>query len=173
MKFVMAAAAAALMLSACSGENAAAPTDGATPAAGTPAAAPAAAGNPMNGPIAGEWEATITAGGMTVPAAKICYDRRITMEEAQKMQQGAGVTCTEETNAPDGKSGHSVCTMQGMKITSDYKVTGDFNTAYTMDVTASIDPAPPGMPNPSTTSIKMTYVGPQCAPETPKATPAQ
>ncbi|RYG29105.1 MAG: hypothetical protein EON93_17325 [Burkholderiales bacterium] len=166
MKFAMAAAAAALMLAACGGENAAAPTDGAAPAAGTPAAP--AANNAIQGPIAGEWEVTVTAAGMALPAQKICYEKQMTMEEAQKMQQDAGMTCSEQTYAPDGKSGHSVCTMQGMTITSDYTVTGDFNSSYTMEMKTSMDPAPPGMPNPSTTAIKMDRLG-DCSADTPRA----
>lgn len=167
MKFAMAAAAAALMLAACGGENAAAPADGAAPAAGTPAA-PAAANNAIQGPIAGEWQVTITAAGMALPPQKICYEKQMTMEEAQKMQQDAGMTCSEQTYAPDGKSGHSVCTMQGMTVTSDYTVTGDFNSSYTMEMTTSMDPAPPGMPNPSTTAIKMDRLG-DCTADTPRA----
>ena len=56
--------------------------------------------------------------------------------------------------------------MDGTTITTDSKIMGDFNTAYTMDMTSSIDPAPPGMPNPSTTTIKMVRLG-DCPPETP------
>lgn len=167
MKFAMAAAAAALMLAACGGENAAAPMDGATPAAATPAA-PAAANNAIQGPIAGEWQVTVTAAGMALPPQKICYEKQVTMEEAQKMQQDAGMTCSEQTYAPDGKSGHSVCTMQGMTITSDFTVAGDFNSSYTMEMKTSMDPAPPGMPNPSTTAIKMDRLG-DCTADTPRA----
>lgn len=166
MKFAMAAATAALMLAACGGENAAAPTEGAAPAAGT-AGAPAAS-NAIQGPIAGEWEVTVTAAGMALPPQKICYEKQMTMEEAQKMQQDAGMTCSEQTYAPDGKSGHSVCTMQGMTITSDYTVVGDFNSSYTMEMKTSMDPAPPGMPNPSTTAIKMNRIG-DCTADTPRA----
>lgn len=168
MKFVMAAAAAALMLAACGGENAAAPTDGATPAASTPAAAAPSGGNPIAGPIAGEWQVTVNAAGMALPPQKICYEKQMTMEEAQKMQQDAGMTCSEQTYAPDGKSGHSVCTMQGMTITSDYTVAGDFNSSYTMEMKTSMDPAPPGVSNPSTTSIKMDRLG-DCSADTMKA----
>jgi hypothetical protein len=166
MKFAMAAAAAALMLAACGGENAAAPTNSATPAAGTPAAP--AANNAIQGPIAGEWQVTVTAAGMALPPQKICYEKQVTMEEAQKMQQDAGMTCSEQTYAPDGKSGHSVCTMQGMTITSDFTVAGDFNSSYTMEMKTSMDPAPPGMPNPSTTAIKMDRLG-DCTADTPRA----
>jgi hypothetical protein len=50
--------------------------------------------------------------------------------------------------------------MKETTITTDIKVVGDFNTAYTMDSTSTMDPAPPGMPpGPSQTSIKMERLG--------------
>jgi hypothetical protein len=164
MRLLMTAAAAALMLAACGGPTTPA-TDAATPeaAAAAPAAAPAAGG--LNGPIAGNWKVTITSAGMTLPPQDVCYTKQMTMEEAQKMQQDAGMTCSEQTYAPDGKSGHSVCTMQGMTVTSDFTVTGDFNTSYTMEMKTTMDPAPAGMAGPSVTSVKMDRVG-DCAADT-------
>ncbi len=167
MKSMLMAAVAALTLAACGGSETSAPTaTGETPVAAT--AAPAAAPAGPSGPIAGRWEVSVSAAGMTVAPTEICYERQITMEEAQKMQQQAGITCSEETYAADGKSGHSVCTMSDMKITSDYNVTGDFSSAYTMEMTSSIDPAMPGMPNPSTTTIAMKRLG-DCTADTPRA----
>lgn len=173
MKFTLLAAAAALTLAACGGESgtptpaageSAAPAETATPAPAVTTAAP--------GPTAGEWEVTVTAMGMSVPPTKVCYTRAMTMQEAQEMQQDAGITCTEQTYAPDGKSSHSVCSMQGMTITTDMKVTGDFASAYTMEMTSTMDPAPPGMPaGPSTTTIAMKRLGDTCAPETIKMPP--
>jgi hypothetical protein len=49
------------------------------------------------------------------------------------------------------------------------KVTGDFNTAYTMEMTSSMDPAPPGMPMPSTSTIQMERLGDCTAGEAPVA----
>jgi len=89
----------------------------------------------------------------------------MTMEEAQQMQQQSGLTCTEQTFSTDGKSGHSVCALQGMTVTTDYAVTGDFNTAYTMQMTSTMDPSPPGMTAPSVTTVKMERLG-DCDPGT-------
>ncbi len=173
MKSTLLAAAAALTLAACGGESgtpapaagdAAAPSEIATPAPAPTGMAP--------GPTAGEWEVTVTAMGMSVPPTKICYTRAMTMQEAQEMQQGAGITCSEQTMAADGKSSHSVCTMQGMTVTTDMKVTGDFSSAYTMEMTSTMDPTPPGMPaGPSTTSVAMKRLGDTCAPDTMKMPP--
>lgn len=164
MKFALAAASAALMLAACGGPTTPAPA-GETPAAATPAAPAAAIPASMTGPAAGKWKVSVSAGGMDIPPNETCYAKQMTMEEAQQMQQQSGMTCTDQTYATDGKTGHSVCTLQGMTITTDFAVTGDFNTAYTMQMSSSMDPAPPGMPQPSTTTIKMERLG-DCDPGT-------
>lgn len=167
MKFVLATAAAALMLAAC-GDKTEPTLDGApaAPAAAAETATPAAAPTGLAaGPAAGKWKVSVSAGGMDIPPSEICYAKQVSMEDAQKMQQEAGMTCTEQTFAADGKSGHSVCAMQGMTITTDFAVTGDFNTAYTMQMTSSMDPAPPGMPQPSVSSVKMERLG-DCDPGT-------
>ncbi len=167
MKFVLAAATAALMLAAC-GDKTEPTLDGApaAPAATSETAAPAAAPAGLAaGPAAGKWKVTVSTGGMDIPPNEMCYAKQVSMEEAQAMQQQAGMTCTEQTYAADGKSGHSVCAMQGMTITTDFTVTGDFSTAYTMQMTSSMDPAPPGMPQPSTSTIKMERLG-DCDPGT-------
>jgi hypothetical protein len=127
------------------------PAETAAPAAAMPAN--------MTGPAAGKWKVAVSAGGMDMPATEVCYATQMTMEEAQKMQQQSGLTCSEQTFAPDGKSGHSVCTMQGMTVTTDYAVSGDFNTAYTMQMTSTMDPSPPGMPSPSVTTMTMERLG--------------
>ena len=161
--------AAALALAACGGP--AAPPAGdaaAAPEAAAPAAAPAPAAAAPAGPATGQWEMTLTASGMSLPKQKICYKEQISFADAQEMQKQAGMTCSENAYTPSGNglTGRSVCTMDGTTITTDSKITGDFNTAYTMEMTSSIDPAPPGMPNPSTTTINMVRLG-DCPPETP------
>ena len=168
MKIYLLAAVAALALTACGGPTAPSDTAAATPetpVAETPAA-PAAV--EINGPAAGQSEMTVTAAGMAMPAQKICYKKQVSFAEAQEMQKQAGVICTENTFTPvaGGIDGHSVCTMDAMKITTDSKILGDFNTAYTMEMTSTMDPAPGGMPQPSTTTIKMTRLG-DCPLDTP------
>ena len=167
MRFVLVAATAALLLAAC-GEKKEPTLDGA-PSAMAPAAstAPTPAAPSMTGPAAGKWKVTVSSGGMALPPSEVCYAKQMTMEEAQKMQQQSGLTCTEQTYATDGTSGHSVCAMQGMTVTTDYAVTGDFKTAYTMQMTSTMDPSPPGMPSPSVTTIKMERVGDCDATTTP------
>ena len=163
MKFALAAATAALLLAAC-GEKTEPTLDGA-PKAAAPMETAAAAPSMPSGPAAGKWRVSVSSGGMEIPPNEVCYAKQMSMEEAQKMQQQSGLSCTEQTFSADGKSGHSVCAMQGMTVTTDYAVTGDFATAYAMQMSSTMDPSPPGMPSPSVTTIKMERLG-DCDPVT-------
>jgi hypothetical protein len=152
--FLTAAAIAALGLAGCNKTEPAA-TDGAssTPAPAAETAAPAAAAAPaVEGPAAGKWKITMTTMGQTMPATETCYATQTSFADAQKMQQQAGVTCTEQSYNREGDAvvGHSVCTSdiagKTTKITTDTHITGDLKTKYTMDMTSVMDPAPaPGM----------------------------
>lgn len=163
MKLALSAAVAALLLAACGGAETPAPA-AETPIVETPAveAAPAAAPAALDGPVAGLWKITVTTSGMTLPAQERCYPKQVSLAEAEAIQAEAGLTCSENTYAPaagGGYTGRSVCTANGMTITSDMTVQGDFNTAYTMDITAKMSPVPPGAPETITTSTRMERVG--------------
>jgi hypothetical protein len=165
MKFAFAAATAALLLAACGGSEAPAtdtPAMGETAAPATPAASMSAMG-----PAPGRWQNTVTSGGQTAPPSEWCYEQPMSLENIIKLQQQVGIVCSEQTFSPDGKSGHSVCMMDTMKVTSDIKVTGDYATAYTMEVSSSFDPALPGLPNPSVTTITAQRMG-DCTADTPR-----
>lgn len=99
---------------------------------------------------------------MTLPPQERCYLKQVSLAEAEAMQQQAGITCFENTFSPNpggGYSGHSVCESNGMTITSDMTVQGDFASAYTMDITGTMSPVPPGAPATVTTSVKMERLG--------------
>jgi hypothetical protein len=153
MRLAMTAAAiAALGLAAC-GEKPAT-TDGATPAADATAPAPAeaAAAPAIEGPAAGKWSVSLTSMGQTLPPSEVCYDKQVSIAEAEKMQQQTGVGCTEQSYKREGAVlvGHSVCSVDAagkkMTVTTDTRVTGDFSSKYTMDIISKMDPPPmPGM----------------------------
>jgi hypothetical protein len=116
----------------------------------------------IDGPAPGQWKMTMAMdNGMTLPEQEICYKERISFEDAQKMQAEAGMECSEQSFKRDGAAvvGHAVCTMNGMKIVTDTRVTGDFDTAYEMEITSTMDPAP--MPDMAKTTMKasMTRIG--------------
>lgn len=169
MKSLYLAAAAALMLAACSGETkapavdpAASPETAAAPAAPEAPAAPAMSADAltpdaMAGPIAGKWRTTIIAAGISLPPQEKCFDHQISFAEAQGEQQAAGMTCSEHTVTPtsDGLMDHSICTKDGLTYTTDTKMTGDFNSAYTLESSVTIA----GSPAPAVTTIKMERLG--------------
>lgn len=162
------AALAALGLAACDSKPAAdstAPTGDSTaataaaPAAPEPAASAALAAE-MEGPAAGKWRMTVSMMGASPPPNEVCYEKQVSFAEAEKMQQQAGVTCSEQSYRREGDAliGHSVCSMDAggtpMKVTTDTRITGDFSSKYTMDMTSKMDPPP----MPSMTEQKMSIV---------------
>jgi hypothetical protein len=100
----------------------------------------------LDGPAPGQWRMTTIVGGQAMPPVEVCYKERVTFAEAQKMQDQAGFTCSENTYKRDGAAvlGHSVCFMEETKtkMVTDTRITGDFNTAYTMELKSTMDPAP-------------------------------
>ena len=163
MRLAIAAAAAALGLAACGPSEPASDTAATAPAADTAAPAPAAsaAAPAIEGPAAGKWSVTMTAMGTTLPASEVCYSKQVSLEEAEKMQQQSGITCSEQSYRKDGDAwiGHSVCTMEAgpggpMKVTTDSRVSGDFSKKYTMEITSKMDPPP--MPSMAEQKMTMT-----------------
>jgi len=153
MRLAIAAAAAALGLAACGPSEPASDTASTAPAADSaapaPAASSAAAPAAIEGPAAGKWSVVMTAMGTTLPASEVCYAKQVSLEEAAKTQQQAGITCSEQSYRKDGDAwiGHSVCTMEAgpagpTKVTTDSRVSGDFSKKYTMEITSKMDPPP-------------------------------
>lgn len=117
------------------------------------------------GPAPGKWRLTMTTMGQTMPATETCY-AKTNFAEMQTMQADAGITCTENSYRREGADvvGHSVCTTKdGMKMTTDSRISGDLGSAYTMDMTSKLDPPP--MPSLAEQKISITAerIG-DCAP---------
>lgn len=154
MRMILATAAAAIALGACGGSEKVVESGTPTAAASAPAApvasGPAAA--EMDMVAAGKWSMTTTMMGQSMPAMEVCYDKSMTFQDAQEKQKEAGVTCSEQTYRREGDKliGHSVCTRKlgsaPMTMTTDMVITGDLKTAYQMEMTTKIDPAPPTLP---------------------------
>src|SRR5690606_21809537 len=127
-----------------------------------PAPAPAATAAPaLERPAAGKWRISMTnTMGLTLPSTEVCYAEQVSLAEAEKMQQQACVTCSEHSYRREGDAwvGLSVCNMGAggtpMNVTTDMRVTGDFASKYTMDITSRMDPAP--MPDMAETKMIMT-----------------
>lgn len=140
-----------LGLAAC-GQGGDAKTDAA--GGGAPSAA-----EMLNGPKPGLWRVTTTMSGMpggaapAVPPVETCI--QTASFEAPAGSQAPGADCTTQPFTRDGDAmvSSSTCTMQGMKTDSTIRVTGDFNSRYSMVVTTKMDPAP--APNMAETTITM------------------
>ena len=111
----------------------------------------------VDGPAPGQWRMTTSMLGQAMPPVEICYKERVSFAEAQEMQKQAGITCSENSYKRDGAAvvGHSVCFMEETKtkMTTDTRIIGDFNTAYTMELKSTMDPAP--MPSMATTEMSV------------------
>jgi glucose/arabinose dehydrogenase len=163
MRFTLLAAVAVLALAACGGAETPATTAEAPATTEAPAASEPAATAGLTGPSAGLWRATAVADGTAAPPFEFCYKKQMTIEDAKAMQAEMGVTCSEETHnvTPGGMTSHAVCKMGDATVTTDTKMTGDFNSAYTVEIVSSTDAAAP-----TTVVTKMERVG-DCPPGTP------
>lgn len=164
MKFTLLAAVAVLALAACGGAETPATTAEAPATPETPAAAPEPAATAgLTGPSAGLWRATAVSDGAAAPPFEFCYKKQMTLEDAKAMQAEMGVTCSEESHnvTPGGMTSHAVCKMGDDTVTTDTKMTGDFASAYTVEVVSTT-----GAGAPTTVVTKMERVG-DCPPGTP------
>jgi hypothetical protein len=149
--FLTMAAVLATVTGCSGGEKKADGVPTASPTAAVSAAAPVMADVDMV--QAGKWSMTISSMGQSLPSSEICIEKTMTYAEAQDKQQRSGVTCSENSYHREGDKliGHSVCTMKGMagagevKMTSDLVLTGDLKTAYTVEQSIRMDPAPAGI----------------------------
>ena len=139
----------AALLAACSnssGDNAAAPDDGATPEAQAVS---------LPTPQAGLWEQTVSGG--PIPQAvtvKTCVGETAPGSNPFNTPQ-AGVNCSENSvnQTASGAEFHAVCEAQGMSVVSDGKVSGNMRTEYMVEITTKTTGpnVPPQMANMSMT----------------------
>ncbi len=163
-------ASALALTAACSKKPAAqagSPPSGA--AATAPAAAPASAPSGGGGLFsphrkAGLWEVAIdSSGGPGVQLnGQMCIDASTDKDFAWHGPHSPSQNCEKTVMRPamGGMTFDSVCRMGSRTITSHGVVTGDFNSAYNVDVTTRMEPARPGMPEEMKSQIKARWLGP-------------
>lgn len=144
---IMLAGVAILALGACSQSG-----DTAGEKGGGSAAAPGAAAS-LNGPKPGLWRITTSIDAMpAAPApttAEVCVTQA-TFEAPAGAASSPGMDCTVGafTRNGDAMVSSTTCTMQGgMKTDVSTRVTGDFNSRYTMVATSKVTGAPMAMPD--------------------------
>lgn len=154
-KLILSAASLATMaLTGCgqadeAGDKAAAPE--------TTAAASATAAGLPSGPTPGLWRVTTQMSGMpagaAMPPAEVCI-REARFEAPQGAATVPGMNCEQQAFRREGDAmvGRSVCTSaEGVRMTSDMRVSGDFTRRYTMEIRSTTTPAP----DPSMASMTM------------------
>jgi hypothetical protein len=131
--------------------------DKAADPAGAPAAKSAAAAGLPTGPTPGLWRVTTQISGMpagaTPPAAEVCI-REARFEAPQGPMTTPGMNCEQQAFRREGDTvvGRSVCTTaEGVRMSSDMRVSGDFTRRYTMEIRSTTTPAP----DPSMASMTM------------------
>jgi putative hemolysin len=150
------AAAAALSLAACGQGDGKVDAEGAGETVKRPTPAP----GKMDAPRPGLWRVTTRMSGvpegMAMPSVETCI-KQGGFEDLRPggAQMPEGVDCSEQSFRRDGNAmvGHSVCTLpDGTRTESDTRVTGDFDSRYTMEVKTRTTPAP----TPSAAQMTMT-----------------
>lgn len=172
MRVAVICLASALALAACSKKPASqassAPAGEAASQAAATAAAPAPApGGGIFAPHrrAGLWQVAIDAsGGPGVQMhAEMCVDNSTDKDFAWHGPHSSSQNCSKTEMHPrmGGFSFDSVCRSGARTITSHGTVSGDFNSAYNVDVTTKMDPpGPGGMGGEMRSQIKAKWLGP-------------
>lgn len=156
------AALCGLALTSCGKSGDAAKTGDAPAAASSGGVSEAPAGMPK--PRTGKWKLTTSMPGMTaeMPPTEICITAEMVNDtEWSKSQLPKDMDCPVMTQRVEGGAiiAHSVCKVNGHTLTGDTRTFGDFRNSYTVETTSSVDPAPPGMPNPTKMTIRAERVG--------------
>jgi hypothetical protein len=150
-----------LLVSACSGgskdktENATSTTSTTT---STTAATPTA---PT--PKAGLWEMKASSMGMSMPAMKVCVGEAKPGENPfTQKPQGANCAKNEVTASAGGYAIDSECTVNGMTAATKGTVSGDFSSAYKVELTTKMSgPNIPAAAQKEVQSVmEAKYVGP-------------
>lgn len=116
----------------------------------------------------GLWEirmldAATKAAGMTMQQ---CTDAATDKDLTSNLSPMAKQTCSknEVRKTAAGYLTDAVCTVNGMSVTSHSDVTGDFNSAYTVQVTSKVSGTPAGVPRETTITVEAKWLGP-CKPD--------
>ena len=113
---------------------------------------------------AGQWQVEMTPESSPAMTMDICLDEAT---DKEMMQAGMSISDGMCSDVDVSQAGGTItinatCTMGAMKTTSHTVMTGDFQTAYDMTITSTIEGGPPGMPANSTIVQHARWIG-DCA----------
>ncbi|PPQ41783.1 DUF3617 domain-containing protein [Rhodopseudomonas palustris] len=91
-----------------------------------------------------------------------CTDEATDKRMTSSLQPMANETCSkqETQKTATGYVTDSVCDIAGMNTTSHAVVTGDFNSAYTVEVTSNTDKPLPGLPKEGHMTLQAKWLSP-------------
>ncbi len=120
-------------------------------------------------PKAGLWETTMStsAGPGMRMSGEMCLDAQTEQAAfATAPQSSTSRDCSPPTFGPGPAGGmvfDATCRTKGRTVTTHGVATGDFSSAYTLDITTKMDPPPPGMDGGARIQIQAKWLGP-CKP---------
>jgi hypothetical protein len=111
---------------------------------------------------AGQWQIEMTPESSPAMTMDICLDEAT---DKQMMQAGMSISDGMCADVDVGQTGGAItidatCTMGAVKTVSRTVMTGDFQTAYDVTTTSTIEGGPPGMPANSTIVQHARWMGP-------------
>ena len=104
--------------------------------------------------------------GMTMQQ---CTDAATDKDLTSNLSPMAKQTCSRNDvrKTAAGYMTDAVCTVNGMSMTSHSDVTGDFDSAYTVQVTSKTNDSPAGVPRETTMTLEAKWLGPCKADQKP------
>jgi hypothetical protein len=136
-------------------------------------AAPATVASALELPTrkAGLWELKMLRAGSPSPEMTMqhCTDETTDKKMTSTFQPMSKEMCAKNDTqkTATGFVTDSVCTISGITLSSHSEVTGDFNSAYSVQVTSHNDGAPVGAPKDSAMTLEAKYLGPCHADQKP------
>jgi len=108
----------------------------------------------------GEWQIVMQVAGHTITTQQ-CVDAATDKEMMQSGFAKAGEDCSSVKQSQDGSTItiDAKCTIGGMQTQTHAVVTGDFQSAYTVDAVSDITGGPPQMPKHSEVKQNVSWVG--------------
>ena len=93
-----------------------------------------------------------------------CIDEKTDAEMQKSAMKQKDYECSKQSfkKTSNGFEAESVCKSDKMTVTSKIVASGDFQSAYKMDMTSRMDPTPQGMPAEMKSTINVRYLGATC-----------
>jgi Protein of unknown function (DUF3617) len=120
---------------------------------------------------AGLWELKMLRAGSPAPEVTMqhCTDETTDKKMTTQLSPMAKQNCTKNDTqkTATGYVTDSVCSFNGVTMTSHSEVTGDFNSGYSVKVTSHNDGAPAGAPRDTNMTLEAKWLGPCAADQRP------